>query len=270
MFGDLRDRTALVTGGASGIGRGICLALAEQGASVAVADINLEGAETVVAEVANEGVRTLATAVDVTNKKSIEEMVTQVMDRWGQLDILVNDAGVIGAPDWWKRDENTEEDWQYSFDVNMKGVALATEVSSVYMKERKFGKVINISSIAALRGSPEYPHYNASKAAVVSYTQSAAIQLGPFNINVNAVCPGLLWTPMWELISYRHSRSATDSSLHGLSQREVFDKIVSDSTPLGREQTPRDIGKLTVFLASEDALNITGQAFIVDGGRTAT
>lgn len=270
MFGDLRGRTALVTGGASGIGRGICLALAEQGANVAVADLNLKGAEAVGAEVVNEGVEAITTTVDVTIKPSIEEMITLVVEKWGQLDILVNDAGVIGAPDWWKRDENIEEDWQYTFDVNMKGLALTTEISAVYMKERKFGKVINISSIAALRGSPEYPHYNASKAAVVSYTQSAAIQLGRFNINVNAICPGLLWTPMWELISYRHSRSATDSSLHGLSQREIFDKIVSDSTPLGREQTPKDIGKLAAFLASEDALNITGQAFVVDGGRTAT
>ncbi|MDA1188930.1 MAG: SDR family oxidoreductase [Chloroflexi bacterium] len=269
MLGDLKNKTALVTGGASGIGRGICLALAEQGAKVAVADRNVEGTEQVAADVAKTGVATLAIRVDVTNQASVDEMVAKVVDAWGQVDILVNDAGVIGGPQWWDRDENTQEDWTYTFDVNVRGLVMATDAAAVHMKKRKSGKVINIASIAALRGGPDYPHYNASKAAVVSYTKSVAIQLGPHSINVNAICPGLLWTPMWERISQRQSRSGVNAALHGLSQRELFDKVVADTTPLKREQTPRDIGKMAAFLASDDAMNITGQAFVVDGGFTA-
>ncbi|MBM3945252.1 MAG: SDR family NAD(P)-dependent oxidoreductase, partial [SAR202 cluster bacterium] len=114
MIGDLRDKTALVTGGASGIGRGICLVLAEQGAKVAVADRDIDGAKKVAGEAKSLGVETLAITVDVTDRKSIDDMVGTVTGSWGQVDILVNDAGVIGAPKWWDRDENTEEDWQYT------------------------------------------------------------------------------------------------------------------------------------------------------------
>jgi meso-butanediol dehydrogenase/(S,S)-butanediol dehydrogenase/diacetyl reductase len=269
LFGDLTGKVALVTGGASGIGRGICLVLARQGAAVAAADLNLKGAEAVAAEIAGHGGKAIGAQIDVTERGSVEAAVEKVVRQWGQVDIVVNDAGVIGGPKWWEREDNTDEDWQHTFEVNVRGVVMATEAAAEHMKKRKYGKVVNIASIAALRGGPEYPHYNASKAAVVSYTKSAAIRLAPYNINVNAICPGLLWTPMWEKISYRRTRHGLDASLRGLTERQVFDRIVETTVPLKREQTPEDIGNLTVFLVSDESKNITGQAMIVDGGRTA-
>ena len=268
MLGDLKGKVAIVTGGASGIGRGICLVLAQQGAVVAPADLNIKGAEAVASEITGRGGKAAGFQIDVTKRESVDAVVAKVVRQWGQVDIVVNDAGVIGGAKWWERDDTSDDDWQHTFDVNVRGVVLATEAAAEHMKKRRYGKVVNIASIAALRGGPEYPHYNASKAAVVSYTKSAAIKLAPFNINVNAICPGLLWTPMWEKISYRRTRHGLDASLRGLTERQVFDQIVETTVPLKREQTPEDIGKLTAFLVSDDAANITGQAMIVDGGRT--
>ena len=126
---------------------------------------------------------------------------------------------------------------------------------------------MNIASIAARYGNPVLPHYSASKAAVVSWTRSNALQLAPYNINVNAVCPGLLWTPMWEQIARKFSKFSEDPLYKGLSGKDFFNRFLESTTPLKREQTPEDIGKLAAFLASDDARNITGQAINVDGGR---
>ncbi|MBM3949297.1 MAG: SDR family oxidoreductase [SAR202 cluster bacterium] len=269
MFGDLKGKVAIVTGGASGIGRGICLVLEQQGATVVSADLNLKGAEAVASEITERGGKAAGFEIDVTKRESVERVVAKVVRQWGQVDIMVNDAGVIGGAKWWERGDTNDDDWQHTFDVNVRGVVLATEAAADHMKKRRYGKVVNIASIAALRGGPEYPHYNASKAAVVSYTKSAAIRLAPFSINVNAICPGLLWTPMWEKILYRRTRHGLDESLRGLTERQVFERIVEMTVPLKREQTPEDIGNLTAFLVSEEAKNITGQAMIVDGGRTS-
>ena len=132
------------------------------------------------------------------------------------------------------------------------------------MKEQRSGKMVNIASIAGREGRPSLPHYSASKAAVINYTQSLAAELAPFNVNVNAVCPGLLWTPMWEQVGVRYAKR--DPRLEDLSAREVFDQMVDEIIPLGREQTPEDIGNCVAFLVSDDAENITGQAVNVDGG----
>ena len=201
MIADLTDKAALVTGGASGIGRGICLALAGQGADLVVADMNGPGAESVAAEVAGLGLQAAALVVDVTDRASVDSMVAQAVERFGRIDILVNDAGVVGAPGWWEREIPSDEDWEHAFAVNLRGLALVSEIVGPHMKERRYGKIINIGSIAARLGGTDIPHYNASKAGVVSWTQSNALQLAPFDINVNAICPGLLWTPMFERIA---------------------------------------------------------------------
>ena len=135
------------------------------------------------------------------------------------------------------------------------------------MKERRYGKIINIASIAARQGGTDQPHYNASKAAVVSWTQSNALQLAPYDVNVNAVCPGLLWTPMWEGLARKRAAFDFDSSIRGATGREYFERTVESWIPMKKEQTPEDVGKLAAFLASDDAHNITGQAINVDGGR---
>jgi meso-butanediol dehydrogenase/(S,S)-butanediol dehydrogenase/diacetyl reductase len=259
---DLSSKVALVTGGARGIGRGICLTLAEQGADVAVADLLAGSAASVAEEMERMGRRSQAVGMDVTNRPSIQAAVSQVLDDMGHIDILVNNAGVVGAGNWWDRDKPSDEDWRFTHMVNVRGVVMVTEAVQDKMIERGSGRVINIASIAARQGSPDIPHYSTTKAAVVSWTQSSAHQLASYGITVNAICPGLLWTDMWQAISRRRS-AVTGEDISG---RALFERAVESMTPMKREQTPQDIGKLAAFLASDDARNITGQAINVDGG----
>ena len=194
-------------------------------------------------------------------------MVDNVISKYGQIDGLINNAGVIGSKDWSSRQRPNNDDWDAVLSVNLKGLASVTEQVSIKMMDRKFGKIVNIASIAARQGSPDTPHYSASKAGVLSVTRTFALRLAPFNINVNAICPGLLWTPIWEAIAQNRENYGYDPSLKGFSGRELFDKTVESWIPMKREQTPEDVGKLAAFLISEDAMNITGQAINLDGGR---
>ena len=179
---------------------------------------------------------------------------------------MVNNAGVVGAHGWWERKAPNEDDWDTVLAINLRGVVNVSQAVEDSMKERRHGKIINIASIASRQGSPSIPHYNASKAGVVSWTQSHALQLAPYQINVNAICPGLLWTPLFEHLIGRPD-FLDNQALEGLTGRERFEKVIELGTPMQKEQTPEDIGKLAAFLASEDAHNITGQAINVDGGR---
>ncbi|MCI0439346.1 MAG: SDR family oxidoreductase [Chloroflexi bacterium] len=260
----LENRVALVTGGARGIGRGIALVLAERGADVALADINLEGASKTAGELAQLGRKSQGFRVDVTKRAQLEELVADVIGAFGRIDILVNAAGVIGAEGFEDTTTSREEDWDITFDVNVKGTALASDAVAPYMKERRYGKIVNIASHAARSGSGGNAAYGASKAAVVHLTQSYALALAPYNINVNVVCPGTLWTPMWERIAERTRRN--DPSKRQMTTREIFDEAIQERCPLKREQTPEDVGKAVAFFASEDAHNITGQSLNVNGG----
>ncbi len=262
MMIDLSGKVALVTGGARGIGRGICLTLAEQGADIAVTDLNLDGASAVAGEIESIGRTARAMSMDVTSRASISDAISSVLKEMGRIDILVNNAGVVGAGAWWERDVPSDEDWDLTHMVNVRGVVMVTEAAQRHMIERGSGRIVNIASIAARRGTPDIPHYSTTKAAVVSWTQSSAQQLAPHGITVNAICPGLLWTDMWQAISIRRS-AATGENISG---RALFERAVESMTPMKREQTPEDIGKLAAFLASDDARNITGQAINVDGG----
>ena len=167
---DLMDKIAIVTGGASGIGRGICLVLAEQGATVVVADVNGKGAETVAAELADAGRRAMAIVLDVTDQASVNGMVSQVLEKFGQIDILVNDAGLVGAPNWWDRETPSDEDWDQAMAVNLRGMVRVSEAVATHMKERHYGKIVNIASIAARQGLIDIPQYSSSKAAAASWT----------------------------------------------------------------------------------------------------
>ena len=261
---DVTGKVALVTGGGRGIGRGIALALAENGGDVAVADINDRDAERVAAEAEEMGRSSTACHVDVTDQGSVEQMARAVVERFGRIDILVNNAGVVAAAGWESRETVTQEDWDVIFAVNVEGVARVTEVVSRHMKERRYGKIVNIASVAGRQGTLTSLPYGASKAGVINLTQATALNLAPFDINVNAICPGLLWTPMWQRIGARFG--LVEKEVEGLEPREVFDHYVKARTPLGREQTPSDIGNLATFLASDYARNITGQAINVNGG----
>lgn len=254
----------IVTGGATGIGRAIGLKLAGQGVSVLVADINAEAAEATASDIAALGVESGFVATDVTNREATDRMVEAAFDTLGGVDILINNAGVAGAPGWDSRQESTEEDWHFTFRVNVKGIVNCTESAKPAMIEAKAGKIVNVASIAGREGRPSLPHYSASKSAVINYTQSLANELAQHNVNVNAVCPGLLWTPMWEQVAGRYG--ADDPQFADLAPKEIFDSMVQANILLGRPQTPEDIGEAVAFLVSEDARNITGQSLNVDGG----
>ena len=261
---DVTGKAALVTGGGRGIGRGIALVLAENGADIAVADINLDDAQSVAQEVAGLGRESMAVHVDVTEQDSVERMVSQFIEQFGRIDILVNNAGVIAAAGWENRSTPTEEDWDLTFEINVKGIARMTEAVAPHMKERRYGKIINIASVSGRTGSLTSMPYSASKAAAINMTQTAALELAPFDINVNAICPGILRTEMWNRISTRWSLDPARSE--GQTPNEIIDRTVKERTPLGRSQDPEDVGNLAAFLASDKARNITGQAVNVSGG----
>ena len=260
----LDDRIALVTGGARGLGEGIALVLAARGADVAVCDINLDGATQTADEIASTGRKAKAYRVDVTSQAQLRDTVTAALADFGRIDILVNAAGVIGAPGFEDTTGSREEDWDLTFDVNVKGTALASDAVSPHMRERRFGKIVNIASHAGRGGGAGGGAYGASKAAVIHLTQSYAMELAPYDINVNVVCPGTIWTPMWERIAVRAKRNNPEQ--RHMTPREIFDAAIAERCPLGRAQTPEDIGRAVAFFASDDALNITGQSLNVNGG----
>ncbi len=264
---ELHGRVALVTGGASGIGQGIATVLAKQGATVAIADLALDRAEVVAAALATDGAAARAFQVDVTDRASVAALVDAVIGAFERIDILVNNAGVVGAPGWEERDRPDDSDWDLTFSVNLRGVVNVSEAVAEHMKTRREGRIVNIASIAGRQGGAQNPPYNVSKAGVISWTQGHAEELAPFNINVNAICPGSLWTPLFERLIDRSVRLGFLPPLApGETAEDSFRKRVEARTPLKRPQTPEDVGNLAAFLVSDDARNITGQAINLDGG----
>jgi meso-butanediol dehydrogenase/(S,S)-butanediol dehydrogenase/diacetyl reductase len=256
----LEEKIAIVTGGGRGIGRGIVLALARAGADVAIADVDLENAELSAKEVTALGRRALVARVDVTDAQSAKAGVDEALTRFGKIDILVNNAGVVQDH---VGKAVTGDDFDRCFQVNLKGIWNVTNAVIPHFRERGAGKIANIASIAGRRGDNGLAPYSASKAGAISLTQSLAAALGPHNINVNAVCPGLLWTPMWEKLEGMFRRTTAEDVV---AERATFDAYIQANCPLRREQTPEDVGHAVVFLVSEAARNITGQALNVDGG----
>ena len=262
MIADLTGKRALVTGAGTGIGQGIAAVLAGQGAMVAVSDLDVDMAWRVAEDIGES--RALALELDVTYRGSAEREVERVLAEWGNLDILVNNAGVASAPGRRFDEDDREVDWDMTFDINVKGVVHCTEAVLPHMRERRYGKIINIASIAGLGARRAPGAYAVSKAGVIRYTQGLAVSEGPFNINVNAICPGAVWTRFQQ--AGAAARITGDPSLAGADPERVFLDRYEPIMPLARVQTPEDIGKTAAFLASEDARNITGQYLNVDGG----
>jgi NAD(P)-dependent dehydrogenase (short-subunit alcohol dehydrogenase family) len=260
----LAERVAIVTGGGTGIGRGIATVLAEQGADIVIADIDPSTARETAKAVERLGRAATVVQTDVTKRASTDAMVASALSTFGHVDILVNNAGVGGGRDWWTRNQSSGDDWDYAYGVNVMGIVHGIESVQSHMKDRRSGKIINIASTAGRRGTTGFVHYSASKASAINVTQAYALRLAPFNINVNSICPGLLWTPLWEKIAERRQNSMPSGER--VTLREYFMRQVKAGVPLGREQTPEDIGKLTAFLASDLARNVTGQAINVNGG----
>jgi meso-butanediol dehydrogenase / (S,S)-butanediol dehydrogenase / diacetyl reductase len=259
----LVDQVALVTGGGAGIGRAIVLALAREGADLLIPDIRLDSAEAVAKEVRDLGRRAAALQVDVTKQAQIDGAMADGIRQFGRIDILVNNAGVtpgLGLP----FTRQSEADWDKVFNVNLKSVFFTCRAIAPHFMKRRHGKIVNIASIAGPMSSQTMPSYSVSKMGVVTFTRIVAKDLAAYNVNVNAVCPGLLWTDMWKNIG--EVIRGTNPAYAGLTPRQMFDKRVEEWIPLKREQTPEDIGEATVFLVSEAARNITGQTLVVDGG----
>jgi len=267
----LKDQVAVVTGGGGGLGEGIALCLAREGAHIVVSDVKLDLAEKVAAKVKETGQKALAVRTDVRRAEECQALIETALKEMDRLDILVCSAGVSGmsltpASDDPSAIENLpEEAWDLTIDVNLKGVYLCNRAVIPHFKKQKRGKIINISSVAGRNGSAMLPFYSASKAGVINFTQSVAIQLAPYHVNANTVCPGIIWTPMWEegikrLIQFR-------PEFKGMTPEQAFKVMARAAIPFQKHQTPEDIGNAVLLLASHEAGEITGQALNVDGGQ---
>lgn len=257
MAGRLADKIAIVTGAGRGMGRAIALRFAEEGAHVVSADVNATTAQDTAAAVEALGRRSLPVHVDLGEIADIHKLVQQTMATFGRIDILVNNAGVTRALELF---EVTPQDWDWMHRINARGVFFCLQAVAEEMVKQNSGKIINIASVAG-KGYRYTSNiaYAASKGAVVVMTQVAAMTLARHNINVNAICPGATETEM--LQSIHQDRAAQRGvALDDLARRSVA------SIPLQRANTPEDIAAMAVFLASEEARNLTGQAINVDGG----
>lgn len=248
----LAGNVAIVTGGGKGIGRGIVLTLAKEKADVVVIDIDEPAITHLINEISSLGSRGLAIKADVSKKEEVNDAVQKTIQQFGQINILVNNAAIYG-----KRGsiiDIEEETWDRVFAINVKGAFLFSKAVIPHMINQKSGKIVNISSTAGKQASARNAPYAASKFAVIGLTQSLAFELAPHNINVNAICPGVVDTAMWDIILENRG---------DLSREEAFAKNIA-KIPLGRPQTPVDLGRAVLFLCLND--NITAQAINVCGG----
>jgi NAD(P)-dependent dehydrogenase (short-subunit alcohol dehydrogenase family) len=271
VLGRHQDKVAIVTGAGQGIGRGVARRLAQEGARLVIAEYNRASAEDAANELSALGSEVLPYPIDIGDTEQIERMVGDVVTRFGCIDILVNNAGTSRPGRLF--DLTPEWDWDPVVRVNQRGLFFCLQAVARQMVEqipeavkqagradRSYGKIVNFSSVAGRSGRPYDAAYSASKWAVISITQSAAAYLAPYNINVNAVCPGLVPTPMWQNID-----QVQGVERQGLEPGEWMRRSI-EGIPLKRAATPEDIAAAVSFLCSTDADYITGQALNVDGG----
>tara|TARA_A100001037_G_scaffold267615_1_gene260602 strand:+ start:1719 stop:2588 length:870 start_codon:yes stop_codon:yes gene_type:complete len=265
MFADLSGKVALVTGGGQGLGLGIVMKLAGQGADIAIADLNHENAVETAKRVSALGRKAYTAGMDVADKDSVIQAVEKLTEESGGINILVNNAGVAGAPGSTGTGFR-DVDWEFTWQINVKGLSDVTEAVLPQMRARRSGKIINISSVAAKAAKYQTAYYATTKMAVVAYTQALAREFALENINVNAVAPGRIWTQFHQ--DWMKEREALgDEAVVGQDKYEVFMGALKEVIPMGRPQTPEDIGALVTFLASDEARNITGQTIQCDGGQ---
>lgn len=243
----LQNKVALITGGGKGIGKAISLLFAQEGAKVIVNySTSKQEADQVVQEIEKLGATAMSIQADVSVFQEVDTMITQVIERFGTIDVLVNNAGILISSPF---EETTEQIWDTTIDTNLKGAFLCIKAVLPYLKKQNHGKVVSISSMVAFVGSLVSVPYGVSKAGIVNMTKTLSKELGKYNITINSVAPG-----------------PTDTDLLKSLNMELREKLKRE-TPLGRVAEPEDIAKAVLFFASSDSDFITGQTLIVDGGR---
>jgi 3-oxoacyl-[acyl-carrier protein] reductase len=242
---------AIVTGAAQGIGRATALRLASEGARVAVVDVDAERAAPVVEEVEAAGGQAAAFGCDVSARDQVDATVEAVVSRFGRVDILVNNAGITRDNLLFKM---SDDEWDAVLDVNLKSVFLLTRAVQRHMVEARYGRIVSLSSRSAL-GNRGQANYAAAKAGIQGLTATLAIELGPFNITVNAVAPGYVATPMTDATARRVGSTPEDRQ-----------RVAAENTPLRRVGQPEEIASVIAFFASDDAAYVSGQTLYVNGG----
>lgn len=242
---ELLGKVALVTGAAQGIGKAIALLLAEKGADVVVSDINFEKAQETAREIEEKGRKSMALKVNVADPDEVEKMVEAIIEKFSRIDILVNNAGIT-------RDKlllrMSSEDWDAVLDVNLKGVFNCTKSVIKYMSKQRSGKIVNIASVVGLMGNVGQANYAASKAGVIGFTKTVAREFAQRGININAIAPGYIQTPMTEVLPEK--------------VKEELMRLI----PMGRLGQPEDVAQAVLFLVSEASNYVTGQVLNVNGG----
>lgn len=244
-----KDKVVIVTGAGQGIGRAYANAFAEEGAKVVIAEINEANARAVAKEITDKGFTAIAIATDVSDANSVDKMVKTTVEKYGRIDVLVNNAGILNAIEMRPIEELSLEEWNRVIGVNLTGMFLCCKAVAPIMKSQKEGKIINISSGVVMVGRPYYPHYVASKAGVIGLTRALARELGDWNIHVNAVAPGPVTTEVPQTT---------------ITRDEV--KALIAQQCIKREETPKELLGPVMFLASDEANFMSGQLVNVDGG----
>ena len=249
----LSNKVAIITGGARGIGRGIAIKFVEEGCSPVIVDVLAAEGRKTVEELSKKGRNVVFIKCDVTNSSQVKEMVDQVIRKFGKVDILINNAGITGLPK--SVAETTEEEWDRVLSINLKGVFLCCKAVVPYMKEKKYGKIVNISSLAAISPGAPMIHYSSSKAGVLGLTLDLALELASFNIYVNAILPGVIHTDMFDQIIPP-----------SVNKEDFLTDLGKMAAPMGKVGMPEDIAGVALFLASDLSRCVTGDRIIVGGG----
>jgi len=250
----LKDRVAIVTGGAKGIGRGICLKFAEEGCDVVVNARHIEGAQKVAEEIKALGRKSMAIAADVSKTAEVNEMVERTVKKFGKIDILVNNAGGVSGDA--KIEETTDEAWAKVIGTNLTGQFLCCRAVIPYMKKNKYGKIINVSSMGAIHPPAPIVHYHAAKGGVLGLTNNLALELARQNITVNAILPGPILTEFFTEMQKGMSKE----------QIKAFFEFLDSKTPMHRMGRPEEVAGVALFLASDLSSYVTGEAINVGGG----
>ncbi|RFU61078.1 SDR family NAD(P)-dependent oxidoreductase [Bacillus sp. V59.32b] len=262
---ELKNKTALVTGGSKGIGKGIALAFAKEGANVVICGRGAEALEETKKEIEKNGGNVLAVQADLSKQEDVDHLVSSAIDRYQTIDILVNNAGIASGFDDFESLEI--EDWQHLFDINLFGTVRVTKAVIPFMKKAEYGRIINISSESGVQPDPFMPHYNASKAALINFTKSLSKAYAKQGILVNTVSPAFIMTPMLENLLKGNAEK------QNISYDEAIQQFLKENRPhveVKRPGTVEEVAAAVLFLASSNAGFINGVNLRVDGGSVAT